>query len=332
MNLRVALVAATGLILALYVVIHIGVGAVLSAAAAVGWGGFAVLCLCALALSALLAVPWYILVPGASQRVRAAWRVFIWARAVREAATDVLPFSALGGLLLGARAAILHGVPASFAFASTIVDVTTEMLAQIAYLALGLALVGLRAPHTPAAASLTRFGWIGLVFAAAAGGALLAMQRRGHGFTRRIAARLLPRAIAGTAAVGNALDAIHASHARVALSAGLHFCAWIASAAATWLAFRLIGVRLDFVSVIAIESLVSAVKSAAALVPNALGAQEAAYALLTPLFGVGAPFGLAVSLLKRARDIAVGVPILLISQALEGRRALAGGTGGDLID
>jgi hypothetical protein len=39
--------------------------------------------------------------------------------------------------------------------------------------------------------------------------------------------------------------------------------------------------------------------------------------------GVGAEFGLAVSLLKRARDIVLGVPILLISQAVEGRRMLA---------
>jgi glycosyltransferase 2 family protein len=43
------------------------------------------------------------------------------------------------------------------------------------------------------------------------------------------------------------------------------------------------------------------------------------------VLGVGAPAGLAVSLLKRARDIAVGVPILLLSQAVEGRRLLAGG-------
>ena len=58
-------------------------------------------------------------------------------------------------------------------------------------------------------------------------------------------------------------------------------------------------------------------------VPNGLGVQEAAYALLVPLFGIAAPVGIAVSLIKRARDIAVGVPILLIAQAVEGRRALA---------
>ncbi len=61
---------------------------------------------------------------------------------------------------------------------------------------------------------------------------------------------------------------------------------------------------------------------------GSLGVQEAAYAVLAPLFGIGAEFGLAVSLLKRARDIAVGVPILAIWQAVEGRRAIMGEVGG----
>jgi len=103
----------------------------------------------------------------------------------------------------------------------------------------------------------------------------------------------------------------------------LHFCGWIASAGGTWVAFRLTGHPIDFSSVIMIESLVYAARSAAFVVPNALGVQEAAYALLTPLVGVGEEIGLAVSLLKRARDIAIGIPIVLIWQILEGRRVLA---------
>jgi hypothetical protein len=91
-------------------------------------------------------------------------------------------------------------------------------------------------------------------------------------------------------------------------------------------------VQIDLAAVMAIESLVYATKSAGFIVPNALGVQEAAYAMLAPLFGVGAEFGLAVSLLKRARDIAVGVPILLIWQAVEGQRALSGGSRQDAID
>jgi uncharacterized membrane protein YbhN (UPF0104 family) len=103
----------------------------------------------------------------------------------------------------------------------------------------------------------------------------------------------------------------------------LHLAVWVASAIGTWIAFRLIGAHVGLLPVVAIEGLVSAARSAAVFIPNALGVQEAAYAVLAPLFGVGAEFGLAVSLLKRARDIAVGVPILLIWHAAEGQRALA---------
>jgi hypothetical protein len=39
------------------------------------------------------------------------------------------------------------------------------------------------------------------------------------------------------------------------------------------------------------------------VVPNALGVQEAAFAVLASLFGVGPELGIAASLLKRARDI-----------------------------
>jgi putative membrane protein len=318
MKSRIVIIAALGFALTLYLVMYVGLGAVFSAAVAAGWGGFAILCLYGLALFLLLGAAWHVLLPDSSLD---ALKVFIWARMVRDAAAEVLPFSQLGGIVLGARAAILHGVPPPFAFASMIADVTTEMLAQIAYIALGIAILSARAPQS----SLTIIFVIGLVLAAVAGGLFLALQRYGHWMTEKLAARLLPGAVAPTAAVAAALDAIYNHPLRVGLSLALHFAGWIASAIGTWIAFRLIGARVDLAAVMAIESLVYATRSAAVLVPNALGVQEAAYAVLAPLFGVGAEFGLAVSLLKRARDIAVGVPILLIWQAVEGQRALAAG-------
>ena len=328
MKIRIILVAALGIALALYLVTHVGLGAVVSAAAAVGWGGFAVICLYALGLLLLLGIAWYVLLPESScTRLR----VFVWGRMVRDAAGDLLPFSQIGGMVLGARAAILHGVSQPLAFASMIVDVTTEMLAQIAYIALGLLILSARVPRTSFAASLTTVFVVGLVVAALAGAVFVALQRHGHRLTERLAARLLPRAFAVTSAIGAALDAIYGSSARVGMSAALHLAGWIASAIGTWLAFRLIGVQVDLAAVMAIESLVNATRSAAVIVPNALGVQEAAYALLAPLFGVGSEFGLAVSLLKRARDVAVGVPILLIWQAVEGQRALSGDAGGGVI-
>jgi len=321
MKWRVVTVAALGLCLALYVLIHIGFGTIVSAVGRVGLGGFGLLCLYGLAMCPLLAAAWFVLLPRNGARY---FGVFVWARMVREAASDLLPFSSIGGIALGARAAILHRVPPPVAFASTIVDVTTELLAQIAFIALGLAIVSRHAASTPFSATLVKFVLIGLALAGIAGAVLLVLQRYGHRLTAQIAARLLPRAAAHTAAVGAMLDAIHAARARVALSCVVHFAAWMASGAATWIAFRLMGAHVDFLLTIAVEAFVGAVRSAAVLVPSGLGVQEATYALLAPLLGVGAEFGLAVSLLKRGRDIVLAVPILLLSQVVEGRRMLAG--------
>ena len=326
MKWRVATIATLGLGLALYLVLHIGFAPITSAVARIGWRGFALFCLYGLALFPLLGAAWFILLPSGSV---VAFRVLVWARLVREAASDVLPFSQLGAIALGVRAAVLHGVAAPLASASIIVDVTTELLAQIAFIALGLGILSKHLPPTALSASLVRIVLIGLACAVFVGAILLALQRYGHRLTSRIAARLTPRAASQTAAVGAMLDAIHASRARVVLSAGAHLAGWIASAAGVWIAFRLMGAHVDFLSVLAVESLVSAAKSAAVLVPAGLGVQEATYAVLAPLLGVAPPLGLAVSLLKRARDIVLSVPVLLVSQAVESRRALADG---ELID
>jgi putative membrane protein len=320
MKLRIVIIAALGAALAVYLIAFVGIGAVFSAAIALGWGGFAILCLYGLALFPILGTAWYVLLPDPRDR---SWWVFVAARMVRDAATEVLPFAQLGGIVIGARAAILKGVAPAVAFASTVVDVTTEMLAQIVFVAMGLAILSLSGPRTPLAASLTTASVIGLSVAAAGCGLFLALQRHSVWITGKLAARLLRGAGAASVAVAATFDDIHRSPLRIGLSSALHLAGWIASAIGTWIAFRLIGTHVGLLPVMAIESLVCAARSAAVFIPNALGVQEAAYAVVAPLFGVGAEFGLAVSLLKRARDIALGVPILLIWHAAEGQQALA---------
>lgn len=319
MKLRIVVIAALGAVLALYLVAFVGIGAVFSAVLAAGWIGFAILCLYTLALFLVLGMAWRALLPDSRHGV---W-VFVWARMVRDAATEVLPFSQLGGIVFGARAAILQGVAATVASASTVVDVTTELMAQIIFVALGLGILIVEAPRTSLASSLSSAIGVALVVAVAACTVFLALQRHSLWLTSKLATRVLRGAGAASVGVAASFNEIYRSPARIGLSAALHLAGWLASAAGTWIAFRLIGVRVGLLPVLAIESLVCAARSAAVFIPNALGVQEAAYAVLAPLFGVGAEFGLAVSLLKRAKDIALGVPILLIWHAGEGQRALA---------
>ncbi|HTW75565.1 MAG TPA: lysylphosphatidylglycerol synthase domain-containing protein [Steroidobacteraceae bacterium] len=333
-RLRILIVAALGLALAAYLLGHIGFRAVLAAATSVGWSGFALLCAWAFVVFALLAPAWYVLQPRASHPRLA---VFIAARMVRDAVSEALPFSQVGGMILGVRAASVLGVPTRLAVGSMIVDVTTELLGQIAYVALGLVILSARAADNPLAHALVRSFLIGLSLVTLGGLGFLTLQHRSMGWVSgKLAARLLPASAAYTAPLAATLREIYRSPMRVVLSVMVHFCAWTAAGVGTWVAFRLIGVHMDVASGIAIDSLVYGVRSLAFFVPNALGVQEAAYALLAPLVGVGKEYALAVSLLRRARDIAIGIPIVLVWQLVESRRALArrtrGGAAADPLD
>ena len=326
MKLRLAILAAVGVAVALYLVRYVGWHPVLAAIGALGFVGFVVFSLCGLCVFVLLGAAWQVLLAGPDAPRLA---LLIRARLVRDAGAEVLPFSQLGGIVLGVRAAILQGLAAPLAAASMIVDVTTEMLAQIAYAALGVGIVAVRVPQSSRVTSLITGSVIGLALAAIAAALFIAVQRHGGRIAARFGARLLRGA--GPSLTGwesltglrAALETIYGSPARVALSAALHLAAWIANGAVVWLGFRLIGARLDLGAALAIESLVYAIRSVAVFIPNALGVQEGAYVVLGPLFGVGPDVALAMSVLKRARDIAIGVPVLLLWQGAEGRRALA---------
>jgi putative membrane protein len=313
--------AAFGLALACYVVRYVGLDAVLEAVSKVGVRGFMLLCLYSLMVFLPIGFAWYVLMPDMPLRKA---KLFIWARMVRDAAAEVLPFSQFGGMALGVRAAMLDGLPGPTAVGSMIVDVTTELLAQIAYIVLGVLILFARVSD-PQARSHTGMLIIGIVLISIGGGIFVALQRYGHHWVaRKLAPRVFPGAMAATTAVAQVLDEVYRSRARIGLSLTLHFCGWVTSATGTWIAFRLMGSQVDLASVIAIESLVYAARSAGSFVPNALGVQEFAYAFLAPLFGVHPDLGVGLSMLRRALNFAIGVPILVVWQLLEGQRAFAG--------
>jgi hypothetical protein len=69
-----------------------------------------------------------------------------------------------------------------------------------------------------------------------------------------------------------------------------------------------------------LESLLYAVRTVAVVIPNAVGIQEGAYVLIGAGFGLTPQTALAVSLVKRARDLAIGLPALGAWQIVESGR------------
>ena len=293
---------------------YFGAGAVMRSLLAVGGTGFVAICAIHLALIAVMGLAWRALLPGIP-----AGKV-MWARLVRDSGSEALPLSQVGGYVLGARALTLAGVPGTVAAASTIVDVTLEFVAQLAYTALGLAWLVRLQPDTQAAIPVM----LGLAVAALGAAAFVLLQRRGIAYFDRIASYLAAgwaeRSAAGAAALHEALAGIYRHRGGLWASFALHLACWIASAVEAWLALRLAGEPLPFGAVLAIESLLYAIRTAAFVVPQAVGVQEGAYLLLGAGFGLTPEMSLALSLLKRARDLAIGLPTIAIWQAIESKR------------
>jgi len=66
----------------------------------------------------------------------------------------------------------------------------------------------------------------------------------------------------------------------------------------------------------------AAARSAGFVVPGALGVQEAGFIVVCDLFGIPPDAAIALSMLKRARELVVGVPGLIAWQWSEGKRLL----------
>jgi glycosyltransferase 2 family protein len=318
-RLGVAGAALAGLAVAVAVVGWFGAGRILLSISRVGVRGFGLYAGYSLMTFGLTGGAWWVLAVGQPLR---RWPLFAFGRLLRESAADILPFASIGGVLVGARGVSLRGVPAATAYGSLALELVTEIIAQIAFMALGLTLLSARLGGD------ARAGAVELAFAIATGvlalaiGGMLVAQRRGFDLLGRLIGHLLPNAGEGLQGVHEAVADLHRRPLRLLASVALHFAGWAASAVGSWIALRLMGAPVSIPAVIAIESLMSAVKSAAFAVPNAVGVQEAAYALLGQLFGLTGDMGVALSLLRRAKDLALGAPALLAWQALEGRRLL----------
>ena len=134
MKRAAGLLLVAGLALVVVLVARSETDALLLAFATLGLSGFTVIIVVHLALIGLMGLAWAVLMPPLRPH-------FIAARLLRDAASEVLPLSQLGGVVLGARALVLRGVSASDAAALTVVDVTAELVAQLLYTLLGVALL-----------------------------------------------------------------------------------------------------------------------------------------------------------------------------------------------
>lgn len=245
----------------------------------------------------------------------------VWGRAVRDATGEFLPFSQLGGFVLGARVMALGGVAKTDATASTLGDLTTEFLAQLLFVGIGLVILADKVPHSDLLLPVS----IGLAVAVLLGGGLIVAQigagtKLFNALALRIAGTTGNGAIENAQRLQVALNGIYAQHHRLAWASFCHLVCWFGTGTASYVGFHAFGVPLSWIDAMCIEALLHAIMALAFFIPGRVGVQEAAYALIGSLFGIPPDISISLSLLRRARDFVIAVPVLVVWQGLEARQ------------
>ncbi|MBV8511647.1 MAG: flippase-like domain-containing protein [Xanthobacteraceae bacterium] len=296
-----------------------GIDAIGDAIASAGWGLPFVVLTRAVTV-AISGVGWWLLYPT-PQRVRA--RVAVLIRFVREAVNALMPLTQVGGDVIGARLLTFWAIPGPLAAAGVVVDVLIQAVTLILFAACGLVmLVALGADMTVAKTALASLA----VAAAVVGGLYLAQRGSARRILHVVLGRLGDgnwRALGTVDAVYRSFSVIYARWPNLLASSALHMAGWLIGVAEVLIGLSYMGHPVSLGEALVIESLIHVVRGAAFAIPSALGAQEAGLIVLCGMFGIPPDEAFALSLMKRAADVVIGLPGLVSLQVLEGRRLRA---------
>ncbi len=291
-----------------------GIGAIVGVARRLGIEGFAWYCAYSLAVFVLVGGAWAAAAGAGVERIG----LFTWARLVREATADLLPLSQIGGLVIGARVLSGRGFATARVHASVIVDLATEIASQLVFTLFGAAGLVMLLAEPARLQPVTIPLAIGGIVVAVIGATLLGSPA-GLRLARRLAARIGPLRFAEAARVADALQRLRRRRGRVATAFALNLSAWVASAAGAWVVLRLMNAPLPLFTVLILESLIFLLRSVAFAIPGGIGVQELGYFVVGPTIGLPVEAAVALALAKRARDLAIGIPTLIVWQLVEVR-------------
>ncbi|SEP76119.1 putative membrane protein [Faunimonas pinastri] len=316
MKLTLALLAVAGAAAIALLVVYFGAGAVKHAIATAGWASVFAVCVAHIPSFLLCGAAWRVLLVGQASR---GWIWMSGLRWARESAGTLLPVVPFSAELVGGRMMVLSGIGGGTATASMVVDLTMEALSQAVFTMAGV--IAMLARGLDPRIALWTVGAMVIIVPALVG--FLMAQRAGmfgslEGMARKMAERWNRPELAGEG-LEEAMNAIHAHRGRVAAGFVFHLVAWFEGMLETGLVLWLMGHPLSLADLLVLESLTTAIRSVAFFIPGALGVQEGAFLAIGALVGLPAEAALALALIKRAREIILGVPGLLLWQWQEGR-------------
>jgi putative membrane protein len=247
------------------------------------------------------------------------FRLFI-IRWIGEAANGLLPVPHLGELLR-VKLAYEAGSDLVDAGSSVLADITIGLVTQVLFTVAGLVLLGLgrgadaTVRSLAIAAVLTSFV---VCFYGAQRTRLFSRAAQALNRSTGSAWRLFDGA--AVRRVEDALQAVYARRRVVTAALLWRLAGWVLGAGEIWLIPFCLGRPIGVADAIILESLSQGARAAAFVIPGGLGVQDGALMALTAELGLGAELGLVIALVKRCRELALGLPALALAWAGEIRR------------
>lgn len=311
LNPGVLLGGLVGVGLAVWLLSRYGVVQILEVLTRIGWLGMLATIVFHLPQMLCSALGWQVI--AGADGLQSRTRTYLQLRWVREAVNNLLPTAQIGGEFVAARLLRRRGVPLAAAIGSTIADLMLEMATQVSFTVLGIVLLARMAGHTGLVATLTN----GLLFAALIVATVFAAMWLGLAAVIETAVIRLGRSLGwpATAQVGGLHEALigcFRSPGRVAAGAGWHLLSWLLGGIEVWLVLHFFGRDIGIGAALIIESLGQAAKAVGFAVPGAIGVQEGGYVVVCRLLAISPEIAIALSLVKRLREVALGLPGLLL--------------------
>jgi len=268
----------------------------------------------------LYAIGWRAMLRPFDPGGRAGFGYVLLATMVREGVDRLLPVASLGGSVVGVRVMRWRGLAMAPVGATIIAEIVLTLIAVYALGALAtLILLGSQPGDHHAVVTV-------LALTLPVPVVSLLLLRYGSVF-QRLQRFLQPMVGLTGAGMARSLDAdLRGCLSRVrtlVLAAVLEFLALLSAAFEIWWALRLFQHPVSASAAIMLEGMTQAARHLAFIVPAGLGVQEAALVLFGQALGIGSEVALAVSAVKRAREVLCGLPPLLWWQLQEARRVRA---------
>ena len=293
--------------------------------AAAGWALLAIAIYHLLVPVFLDAVAWWVLFPKPE---RPRLRQLFWMRWVGESVSTLVPSAAVGGDIIRARLAALHGARLTVSAASVLVDITLGVFTQAAFTILGLVLL-VNATGQKSFVGPTLLGTLAGV-AAVAG--FYFVQRLGmFRFLALIVSKLASSKewhslIEGGATLDETIRQLYARRGGVIACCAVTIVSLVGGSGEIWIALHALGLHATVVNAILLQSMVLTIRSVAFPVPGGIGVQEGGYLVVGSLLGIAGDAAFALSLIARVRELTLGIPGLIVWQIVEGRRLFRAGS------